>query len=155
MGLSMKYLKNFCLLLVLALVAILLPGQGMAYGERSKIIMQDKKKAEMARKKAAKEEKQARMKDKKSQGTGQQGNVQTPVMSAFLPTQAKKPAMKKWGFLDTGLQAVYPTAYDCPVATSLFASPFRSDGSKRSARFFQGLHGGMDIPQAKGVPLVN
>jgi murein DD-endopeptidase MepM/ murein hydrolase activator NlpD len=47
-----------------------------------------------------------------------------------------------------------PDNYDCPKATSLFASPTRSDGSLRNARFFEGLHGGMDIAQPDGTPLL-
>lgn len=76
------------------------------------------------------------------------------VMGAFFPQRASRWAMEKRGFLATGLEAIYPANYDCPKATSLFASASRSDGSPRSTRFFEGLHGGMDIPQPNGVPLL-
>lgn len=76
------------------------------------------------------------------------------VIGAFLPQGANKTAMDKRGFLATGLEPVYPQGFDCPKVTSPFATPFRTDGSKRSARFFKGLHGGMDIAQPKGTPLL-
>lgn len=76
------------------------------------------------------------------------------VMGAFFPQRASREAMEKRGFISTGLEAIYPDSYDCPKATSLFASPSRSDGSRRPSRFFEGLHGGMDIPQPEGTPLL-
>jgi murein DD-endopeptidase MepM/ murein hydrolase activator NlpD len=91
---------------------------------------------------------------------GQDGNasaVENPdpeVMGAFFPGKASGEAMEKRGFLATGLEAIYPDKYECPKATSLFASPLRSDGSRRSTRFFEGLHGGLDIPQPEGTPLL-
>lgn len=76
------------------------------------------------------------------------------VMGAFFPQRANRDAMGKRGFLATGLEAVYPAGFDCPEAKSLLASPTRSDGSRRTPRYFQGLHGGMDIPQPAGTPLL-
>lgn len=89
------------------------------------------------------------------------GTVSTQAVSsvpekikAFAPPFAALSAMKAYGFEKTGLVLVYPEAYDCPKMTSAFASPYRTDGSKRSKRFFKGLHGGIDIPQPKGTPLL-
>lgn len=76
------------------------------------------------------------------------------VMGAFFPQRASREAMEKRGFFSTGLEAIYPDNFDCPKATSPFASPTRTDGSRRSPRFFEGLHGGMDIPQPEGAPLL-
>lgn len=76
------------------------------------------------------------------------------VIGAFVPPRANITAMEKRGFLATGLEAVYPDGFDCPKVMSPFASPTRSDGSQRARRFFQGLHGGMDIPQPGGTPLL-
>jgi len=75
-------------------------------------------------------------------------------LRAFAPPFAAVNAMRSYGFFSTGLVPVYPDVYDCPKVTSPFASPYRTDGSERSKRFFQGLHGGMDIPQPKGTPLL-
>lgn len=73
---------------------------------------------------------------------------------AFIPPKARRDAMTQFGFIATGLVPVYPHNFECPKVMSVFASPTRSDGSRRSKRFFQGLHGGFDIPQDKGTPLL-
>jgi murein DD-endopeptidase MepM/ murein hydrolase activator NlpD len=76
------------------------------------------------------------------------------AVAAFSPMMAKLEQMRARGFMATGLVAVYPENADCPKGTSDFASPTRSDGSRRSRRFYQGLHGGYDIPAAEGTPLL-
>lgn len=76
------------------------------------------------------------------------------VMGAFVPGRANRAAMERRGFIETGLVPRYPENFDCPKAGSLFASPYRADGSRRTERFFEGLHGGLDIAQPEGTPLV-
>jgi len=76
------------------------------------------------------------------------------IMGAFVPGNANMEAMKQRGFFSTELNPIYPNDFDCPKVTSPFASPFRGDGSRRPFRFFQGLHGGIDIPQPNGTPLL-
>ncbi|MAY41989.1 MULTISPECIES: M23 family metallopeptidase [unclassified Neptuniibacter] len=73
---------------------------------------------------------------------------------AFIPPMATKAVMQKYGFIATGLKPSYPDSFSCPKSLSGFATPYRSDGSSRNPRYFRGLHGGFDIPQPKGVPLV-
>ncbi|MCO4759202.1 MAG: peptidoglycan DD-metalloendopeptidase family protein [Oceanospirillaceae bacterium] len=96
-------------------------------------------------------------KAKSRQGEGMSGGHSSQKMMkarAFIPPKATRDAMARFGFITTGLKPVYPTRYDCPKVLSVFASPTRSDGSRRSQRFFKGLHGGFDIPQPQGTPLL-
>lgn len=87
--------------------------------------------------------------------TGEGGEAPNPeVLGAFMPTMAKSEFMAIRGFLETGLTPVYPEGFTCPPVTSPFATRYRTDGSTRSARFFQGRHGGMDIAQPEGTPLL-
>lgn len=76
------------------------------------------------------------------------------ILGAFMPTMAKSEFMEKRGFLETGLEPVYPDGFACPPVTSPFATRYRTDGSKRSPKFFRGHHGGMDIAQPEGTPLI-
>ncbi|MBI4967717.1 MAG: M23 family metallopeptidase [Rhodospirillales bacterium] len=75
------------------------------------------------------------------------------AIGAFSPTRATLAAMTARGFLATGLEPVYPKEARCPEIRSGFADPTRSDGSRRPLRFFQGLHGGIDIPAPEGTPI--
>lgn len=92
--------------------------------------------------------------DREASETSNSPEVSPEHAAAFYPMKGKLDAMEQYGFLATGLTAVYPDDYACPPARSAFASASRSDGSQRSAKFFQGLHGGMDIPQPGGTPLI-
>lgn len=76
------------------------------------------------------------------------------LVAAFGPMQATPDGMRRRGFLATGLTAEYPSEVRCPALTSPFASRTRSDGSPRSRRFFDGLHGGMDIPAPEGTDVL-
>ncbi|MBM3533988.1 MAG: M23 family metallopeptidase [Alphaproteobacteria bacterium] len=76
------------------------------------------------------------------------------LAAAFGPMQATREAMRDRGFIETGLRPAYPPDAKCPTVTSPFASPTRSDGSRRSPRFFAGLHGGVDIPAPAGTPVL-
>ena len=80
--------------------------------------------------------------------------LQGPGRLAFLPQQATLAAMRDAGFFPTGIEPVYPAAALCPAAESLFAAQTRSDRSQRQAVFFQGFHGGMDIPVPEGTPVL-
>ncbi|WP_299182621.1 M23 family metallopeptidase [uncultured Neptuniibacter sp.] len=106
----------------------------------------------MGNKKGGGGKKQQQAEQQEMQGQG------TPEMrakaKAFIPPKATREMMKRFGFIATGLSPVYPETFSCPQMGSGFATPYRTDGSSRSRRFFQGLHGGFDIPQAKGVPLI-
>jgi len=62
--------------------------------------------------------------------------------------------MEERGFFSTGLQAVYPTDANCPKANSMFGDDTRGDGNTRAERFFNGYHGGMDIPVPGGTPII-
>lgn len=76
------------------------------------------------------------------------------VVGAFMPTRANRADMRGRGFFDTGLKPVYPGEAKCPVVTSHFADPRRTDGSMRSPRYYQGLHSGVDIPAPEGTSVV-
>jgi murein DD-endopeptidase MepM/ murein hydrolase activator NlpD len=76
------------------------------------------------------------------------------VVGAFMPTMANRADMRKRGFFETGLKPAYPSEADCPVITSHFADPKRTDGSTRNPRYYQGLHSGADIPAPEGTPIV-
>ncbi|MDP6602956.1 MAG: M23 family metallopeptidase, partial [Rhodospirillales bacterium] len=76
------------------------------------------------------------------------------IIGAFIPTRANLDAMRIRGFLETGLAPVYPDDADCPLMTSAFGVATRSDGSQRSRRFYQGRHGGFDIPADEGTPIL-
>lgn len=91
-------------------------------------------------------------------GNQEQGSrfagLNAELAEAFIPKRARLDAMEKRGFLSTGLEPVYPDGADCPRVGSSFTSPYRSDGSRRQTLFFEGLHGGMDIAQPEGTPLL-
>lgn len=80
--------------------------------------------------------------------------LEPDAVRAFVPRQATVDAMRKRGFFETGLKPGYPDDADCAHVTSAFGVSTRSDGSRRSGRFYQGYHGGMDIPAAEGTPLL-
>lgn len=77
--------------------------------------------------------------------------VDPALAAAFGPMLATPEGMRQRGFFATGLTAIYPVEARCPSVTSPFASRTRSDGSPRQRRFFDGLHGGMDIPAPDGT----
>ena len=89
-----------------------------------------------------------------SEGAPAEGGPNPEIAGAFIPMRARLPQMEARGFLATGLKAVYPADADCLPIVSPFASPTRHDGSKRSPRFYQGLHGGSDIAAPDGTPLI-
>lgn len=82
------------------------------------------------------------------------GGPAPDVIGAFFATRATREHMDARGFFATGLQPVYPADLNCPVITSPYASPSRGDGSRRSPMFYQGLHGGIDIPVPEGTRVV-
>lgn len=81
-------------------------------------------------------------------------DVDPEVAGAFFPTRASLDAMRARGFLPTGLVPVYPEDAQCLPADSMFATDKRGDGSRRSPRYFQGFHSGMDIPAPEGTPIL-
>jgi murein DD-endopeptidase MepM/ murein hydrolase activator NlpD len=92
-----------------------------------------------------------------------QGDVETQsgdealspdLLAAFSPMRSTLEGMKAKGFLATGLVPQYPLEAACPAANSFFADPTRGDGSRRSPRFYQGLHGGLDIPVPVGTQVL-
>ena len=92
-------------------------------------------------------------------GGGQDGGNGEPsanaeVMGAFMPIRADIDAMRKRGFLPTGLEGVYPTDAKCRPIVSGFASRQRHDGTARSTKFYLGYHGGADIAAPPGTPLL-
>lgn len=76
------------------------------------------------------------------------------TVGAFFPMRARLEAMKARGFFPTGLVPVYPGRATCPEVSSSFAARTRGDGSTRAQRFFQGFHGGIDIPVPEGTPVL-
>lgn len=76
------------------------------------------------------------------------------TVGAFFPQRADPDAMRKRGFLATGLTPVYPSDAACFEANSFFASTTRGDGSGRTRRFYAGYHGGLDIPAPEGTPII-
>jgi len=76
------------------------------------------------------------------------------TIGAFFPQRAIVEAMRRRGFLATGLKPVYPADAKCPEANSFFADTTRGDGSTRNARFYVGYHGGLDIPAPEGTPIL-
>lgn len=82
------------------------------------------------------------------------GGPDREIIGAFSPVRANLSDMEKRGFIATGLTAVYPDAANCLPIVSPFASSTRHDGTPRSTRFFDGLHGGADIAAPGGTPLL-
>jgi murein DD-endopeptidase MepM/ murein hydrolase activator NlpD len=76
------------------------------------------------------------------------------TIGAFFPQRAEIEAMRRRGFVATGLRPVYPADAKCPEANSFFADMTRGDGSARSSRFYVGYHGGLDIPAPEGTPIL-
>jgi murein DD-endopeptidase MepM/ murein hydrolase activator NlpD len=76
------------------------------------------------------------------------------MIGAFFPQRADVAAMRRRGFFATGLRPHYPADAKCLEANSFFADTTRGDGSARSARFYAGHHGGLDIPAPEGTPIV-
>jgi len=76
------------------------------------------------------------------------------TVGAFFPQRANVEAMRRRGFLATGLKPVYPAGAKCPEANSFFADTTRGDGSTRNSRFYVGYHGGLDIPAPEGTPIL-
>ena len=87
-------------------------------------------------------------------GASEEGGPSPEIAGAFIPMRATLQHMEARGFLATGLAAVYPENAACLPIVSPFASPTRHDGSRRSPRFYQGLHGGADIAAPAGTPLI-
>jgi len=81
-------------------------------------------------------------------------DLDAETVGAFFPMRARIEAMKARGFSATGLVPVYPDRVKCPEVDSPFAARTRGDGSMRAARFFQGFHGGIDIPVPEGTPVL-
>lgn len=89
-------------------------------------------------------------------GSGGPGaaDVLAPEMrEAFLAMQATDEAMDAHGLFATGLRPVYPDGLECRKLTSHFGVSTRSDGSRRSRRYYNGRHGGSDFP-AKGIAII-
>jgi len=76
------------------------------------------------------------------------------TIGAFFPQRAEIEAMRRRGFVATGLRPIYPADAKCPEANSFFADTTRGDGSTRSSRFYVGYHGGLDIPAPEGTPIL-
>jgi murein DD-endopeptidase MepM/ murein hydrolase activator NlpD len=76
------------------------------------------------------------------------------MTGAFFPQRADIEAMRRRGFLATGLRPLYPAGAKCLEANSFFADTTRGDGSARSSRFYVGYHGGLDIPAPEGTPIL-
>lgn len=76
------------------------------------------------------------------------------LTGAFSPKNAVLEQMQARGFLATGLEAVYPEDAECLKINSDFGSSTRGDGSMRSRMFYNGYHGGADIPAPLGTPVL-
>lgn len=84
------------------------------------------------------------------------------LISCLVPVVAQGAQADGAGFVEkregkieaTGLTAVFPEGHICEPISSLFASPFRYDGSKRRDDRHGGLHGGMDLTLEEGTPLL-
>ncbi|MBI3372864.1 MAG: M23 family metallopeptidase [Betaproteobacteria bacterium] len=76
------------------------------------------------------------------------------MIGAFAPMRSDLENMRARGFFATGLRPVYPDAAACLTVNSFFADATRGDGSARNRRFYQGHHGGMDIPAPEGTRIV-
>ncbi len=138
---------KFLPLIVLLLAALALAAAPTVEAQKAGNYMGGKKGGKMGRK--------GRMKGQQKVSPASQETTPDPsVIGAFAPMMAKLEHMRARGFMATGLVAVYPENADCPKGTSDFASQTRSDGSRRSRRFYQGYHGGYDIPAAEGTPLL-
>ena len=81
-------------------------------------------------------------------------NVDAEMVGAFSPMRASLAAMTARGFFATGLVPAYPPGRDCGKITSSFADPLRTDGTRRTTRYYAGLHGGIDIPMPEGTPIL-
>jgi len=75
------------------------------------------------------------------------------ILKAFIPRKATTEAMDARGFFETGLRPVYPDGLDCQTGDSFFGTGTRGNGTIRAQRFYQGRHGGLDIP-AKGIDII-
>jgi len=95
------------------------------------------------------------MEDREFKGSKRNFGRPSPrVIGAFVPRKANITDMESRGFIETGLQAVYPTNANCLKIDSPFAVNTRHDGSERNHRFYEGLHGGADISAKGGTPLL-
>lgn len=84
---------------------------------------------------------------------GSGGGVDPEMLDAFMARRATDAGMDARGLFETGLRPVYPDGLACETADSFFGSYTRGNGSTRSSRFYNGRHGGLDIP-AKGIDIV-
>jgi len=75
------------------------------------------------------------------------------MRGAFMAMRANTEDMEARGFFETGLRPIYPTSLSCPSADSFFGSNTRGNDSIRSQKFYQGRHGGLDIP-AKDINII-
>ena len=88
----------------------------------------------------------------KKKGPG--GRPSPEIIGAFSPKMADLDHMRAKGFVETGLVPVYPKNADCLIMNSPFGSDSRGDGSFRTQKYYNGYHGGMDIPAPEGTPIL-